>query len=670
MFLPRDYSSMRLVTVLQIKRKETRSAGRPRSGMTVQRHFFFLHFQSVNQTMSKKSTWRRLCCACGHSDDTETTRPYEQRPRRRGALSRVKSNHHTWTRRSLLDNEQINDNRQVPLQCMAYQMRSTETNIPVCVDEDGNIVNGNDVSQFSEKEANRKRTARMFNGRPENSAERNTTFPWMDESFNAPSVRSGTRLGISSVQINARRRSSDELNASLEFEPRSQTFEITSGFGPCVTDGLGNSTTTEVSKAGLSSGNTKPEFSPTSSSTQIRTVPYTNSIDIETTFVPTSSTPRSVPSGVPGVYQKERPVLYKAPISDVGVRFISSNLTHTSVVPEQNRYASDRSELIQLDELMTSRKARPSVLDLFPQTDAVGNGENEDYVNVSFASEIKFRKNPNLTTKTGEKGKEECRKLTGSKKAKQERLKTSSTKGKGNKRPELTNRPDSMYGYVPRAVQDVRASNLLEGSTIDDFFKMRQNLQEKNCLKRIPYIEEDRCIMLSSESESETDEPIVSPISDDESCIITEFVDAEDDVEPGDVDTVDSVAENKDSCTINANANENIINQNLRDLHLTTRYGQLGGDSGALSADINIFSDKSDNSRTGTSNGTCNKLQKSGLTDENENKVIMIDFPPNLKTDRNVNLHINRKVSNSGSGGDSQTFTSAAPVFKYSETLY
>lgn len=564
--------------------------------------------------MVKISKWRRLCCACGSADDDPgTDRPYE-RPRRPGPRSNKAAN--TWTRRSLLDNEQMDESFPVPLSCMAYQMRSIETptNIPVSIDDD---VRSEDRRKLVAKPIPRKhkRTAHdVPDSSSANAADASTTFPWMDESFSAPSVRSGTRLGISSVHINAARRMSAEINNVGNLSVLNQTSSGEKQFFN-NTDNLSSF---------LGNNSHGKDDGQSSAFTRLKTVPYSNTS--KDNHVTKASIPRLSSASSEGIYNGGPHVSLKQPtvqhedsrhISEIG-RFPTSCPTQTG----------------ELD-LPSGLKVRPSVMDIFPIDDSRQRaGEDPEDANVSYASEITFRKAPGFFS--GQNMQKEQESVQRRKKPAQDLLKSKSTKGKGNTKPDVKNRAVSMYGYVPKAVTDVRASYALEGSTIDDFFKMRASLHERTCLTSLPYTEGGKSVTLSSESETDDEEPHALRAADEKPYVITTVVETDEDqrseLTENAIDTATksmSKSENDTKKTQNVIAINNMIER----LDLDLRSSQTHTNGTSFSSE-HVQKDKFTDhiSRPKHVNVEQNGFVNRNSNNENENKVIMIDFPPNLES--------------------------------------
>ena len=610
--------------------------------------------------MTKTSKWRRLCCACGSTDDEQTAeRPYD-RPQRRA--DRPKHAGHTWTRRSLLDNEHIDENYQVSLRSMAYQMRvlETPTNIPVSVDDDNDFTSQEMRKLIPRSSAYKRSSSDILNtSSASNSAaaDTSTTFPWMDEGFAAPSVRSGTRLGISSVHINAARRmSADLLNVGQSVganEIRNSDMPSDTNRKTHMSDAI---TSFFPKNAQLLPGNVDDH---NSAFNRVKTVPCTSAnsdhaVPSLASVVPRPSVSRTSVSSKDGSYNPGEHFIFRGPTSNVGVQRIdlghSRNLAEES---ETDNYPTTSQHHVSNTDIPSGSKFRPSVMDIFPmsglQDSSLRESENDQDrdIDLRYSSEFTFRKAPaHLIESRMPTPAQSVLHVETNKKSKNERLKPKSAKSKGSDKSGNKNRAESMYGYVPRAVVDVSASYALEGSTIDDFFKMRTNSQEKNCLKRLPYAEDGHFITLSSESETDDWEPDMTRIADDTPYVITAVVEEPDDDRTDarsteyNVGTVDKKAINGHRKTPPELAiNGMLDNLNLQSTPRTTTLSSKGQVLPGKHVTKETLSDVSMNRTSGRINQR-NGFVKHSVTDENENKVIMIDFPPNLDNNKRMDTNL------------------------------
>ncbi|XP_060555462.1 uncharacterized protein LOC132716244 [Ruditapes philippinarum] len=139
------------------------------------------------------SIWRYFCCICEAADDKRSHSARYEFTNRVRNNRRNKSGKNTWARRSLLDHEHIELN---DISSEQYQMKANEDSFQ------GRLQNHYTPRQ-------RPPVQGVFENSLDDSSASKTTFPWMDECF-VPSSRNGTRLGISSVQLNAKRNEGTE----------------------------------------------------------------------------------------------------------------------------------------------------------------------------------------------------------------------------------------------------------------------------------------------------------------------------------------------------------------------------------------------------------------------------------------------------------------------------
>ncbi|KAH3773196.1 uncharacterized protein LOC127846492 [Dreissena polymorpha] len=579
-------------------------------------------------------SWRFLCCTFNKAtDDGGGIDAPNDMPswRKNKSPTKSRSKHasgkKTWTRRSLLENEE-NELEMIPRHMVPYQMRALETptSIPMMLDDEDDEIRKRLVRQI----ATRSRTSHqhLFQKQISEPTGTKTTFPWMDEGF-VPNARPGTRLGISSVQMNARRSSQGNLlgNAdSLNF----RDSQPTSAFQPyskskSFTEGQSSPIVTSY-RNGFAPMVVKPSYVPNK---QVRTIPDGH-------------------VAKNNVLENDNHMkVYRAPTSDVGVRSIVSSTGPTrglNKIPKLEDDPSAESELlaapsINNDPQMTNNPRR-TVMDMFEnEMELSEESADDDDANkhrlddISFAGDMSFGSNKLMfDTDSPEIHKQSTGMFSNN--SKYDVLKSHSTKiiEKGRK-PAINKKSESMYGYIPRAVTNLHASNVLEGTKLDDFFMRRQAERQQHIAPMSNNHSNYAILKNESVTDAEEDQPV----------IITTLVEDEenDEVEVlADVQNVDSIAYDM-QCSSNARSVETVIDDMIRQLNAKKTNNKSGNDNGGH------FRPPPHNepSKRDGSEGFMQKLKHlihrdpPKRTDENENQVIMIDFPPNVAADFNANAN-------------------------------
>lgn len=288
----------------------------------------------------------------------------------------------------------------------------------------------------------------------ENNVSR-TTFPWMDESF-SPNSSSGSniRLGIRSVQMHAQR-SLSSGSEPIQAEP---TINCD------TTDTQNNTDDDKLKEANRKHSGFKTNF---------------KSRSAEQYDEGARDSRKEIGKSLSMKEERKPQSKYTAPKSDIGVRHV--NRTKSSSKEERNipkledlkcLPATDVSHLAK-----PQRRPKSSVQNVFNDIEATAN-KPDSKSDVSFTSSVSYQ-----TTKSGVSER--------SHKSKQPMTVVPRPVSKTNSRPiglRQSNQKnthnleirESMYGYIPKIVQTVQASNALEGSKIDDFFMQCLNDNELN----------------------------------------------------------------------------------------------------------------------------------------------------------------------------------------------
>ena len=401
------------------------------------------------------SSLRYFCCACGGKDARADYTFYPKAPKRKRNKSKLSSGSLTFTRKTLLDHEQTEHHSNgVHYKQMVFHTQAK--NLSREASFESHETHSSAARLVSGKnKIKRRKVQEIF---PSETMEANvsrTTFPWMDESF-SPNTSSGSniRLGISSVQMHAQRSLS---NGSESIQPEPSVT--------CYPDAQNNTDDDKLQEASRKRFGFNFDFK-------------SHSTD---QYNEDKARDKSREIGESQSMKEERkpPTKLKTPKSDVGVRQIKrtkSNHKEDRNVPKLEDLkclpATDVSHLAR-----PQRRPQPSVQNVFNDIEAKSN-RPDNKSDVSFTSSVSFQTNRSGVSERSHKSKQPLTVVP-------------RPVSKTNSRPERSDQPqkkhgqdsgtrESMYGYIPKIVQTVQASNALEGSKIDDFFLQCLNDNELN----------------------------------------------------------------------------------------------------------------------------------------------------------------------------------------------
>jgi len=580
---------------------------------------------------------RFLCCTCsclGESDDVEDSAYTYNKNRQHG---RGKNSKKTWTRRRLLDNE---DGMQdmVPIERIPYQMRALETpnSIPMTLHDDDAEIRKRLVAQLASRQ--RKSAQEVFRRQTSDSSTSslNTTFPWMDEGF-VPNARPGTRLGISSVQINAKRNMTNKmLNSSGDESLLSSLNNSGSAFKPY--DKSLSFSGDDKSKPVFVNGNMRHYAASGNGivSQQLKTVP-------NGTAVRASANNRySIPGQdkVDGNASSIRQHVFRAPKSDVGVsRIMPANARHRppDVIPRLDHYNVKKSGAIAADDAILNvqtTKVRRSVKELFPGT--IDFSDESDGESSEYCGNLPFRSHHSDVGGRGFSLKQTPQPGIFSDGVKYDILKSNSTVAK-RKSKKVQRKAESLYGYVPRAVTQVYASEALAGNQIDDFFRQRHNE------------------LLTSRLDSTKWTPI----------------DKNDDVSVADEKpfVITAIVEDPDN-------SENVTHMADKPTSSETQRKHSGEESQIDGLFTNFQLQQLKPLTNGHANTNCAKKQdalssvSNHKQDSSDNEIIMIDFPPNIDADRKRFSNVTSTARAALSDVSFQSTSSSTRLLGNVEVLY
>ncbi|KAL4234729.1 hypothetical protein ACF0H5_006371 [Mactra antiquata] len=513
------------------------------------------------------SMWKYICCdCCDIADNTRT--------RGNSSYKRYKPNKNTWTRRKLLEAEDDTNNEK-----SAQEMRTiTATPIRGLDDDDDNF-----EERILDHFAPKKRPAihDVFDtAQKQESDGPKTTFPWMDDRF-VPNGRSRTRLGISSVQINSKR---TEIRNNLFNEYNN---------GKDTSDHVDNAVVVKQQQVAANRQVYRNNYQLNLNQTNLKQ----NGQVIRNNIV---TAPKSTPAKqnhvrhVVNINNNNRPMIYKESSSDVGVRRVNSHVhqVRQNRIPKLEDYSN-----------LNVKHYKDSSSDIGHNRQRSQGGYHKIYGgndgDVSFSSEVTFRPNPSRDVSRNVSFKSSPEPLiVSSKGSKYERLKSGNIKLKAKKDKSIA---ESMYGYVPKAVQEVQASNALEGTQIDDYFmKLFQDRQmekfgllenAENVSRDLPVIVASVCNSRENLTQDDTGTKGIQPL---------------DTVDNKHVMSKLSSVPNT-TATISSPAKVDTMND-------------LGADTKPLNITVN-----------GNANTCTNNVK---VTPEVDDKIIMIDFPPNPDNDK------------------------------------
>lgn len=636
--------------------------------------FYDFHsFRHISKTMT--SVWRYFCCICDSADDKRShSARYEFSTKLRNNR-RNKYSKNTWARRSLLDHDQIELN-DIPSE--QYQMKAKEDSFQ-----------GRLQDNFTPKK--RPPVQGMFENSFNESSASKTTFPWMDERF-VPSSRNGTRLGISSVQLNAKRNETAEKNNAS----KNVNKEIvkTNIFAPYKSQSFTDGQERQHNR------NLAPDSSNLNKNFQNIQNGHVLRNNFNTAPVEAKNNRRPVRLGIPN-NNRDKPMVFRAPSSDVGVRQVSLNNSQIrqDKVPKLEDYNGKGSS--------SYVHSRPTIMDIFPSNNVIDSDDRETEADLSYASEIIFRKQPSEHS-----GSEVSLKRSGGpgifsmnsnkyERLKPERSKSENTKAENPKsKGKYSNlSSESMYGYVPKAVQNVRASNALEGTKIDDFFMQRMHerqLEDFGSIDKAKENNEEETVIITSvvdstENLSATSE--TSKISQVENKTILEakIVSRDKDISEITKDTNPSTknsrevegenrktdktsvisgnTESETSKNAKLSATSGNIEHTFNEAYKTaTSEGNAENKTSAMHNDAITGSNKEHKANTiqKIAAAKCGTDDKVNENDKYEDQVIMIDFPPNSETDKMTSI----PVKKSGSNVSKRSSASSTSKIANGEVLY
>lgn len=548
----------------------------------------YIHWTfSVNVTIMP-STWKYLCCGCCDLVDNKHTRESLR-------YKRQKTSKNTWTRRKLLetDNDTSYDH--------SDQMRTiTDTPIRGLDDDCGESFEERILDHFAPKK--RPTIHDVFDTENETGTRsaQQTTFPWMDDRF-APNGngRTRTRLGVSSVKMNVK------MN-----EVRNNTASENININRHVD--AGSHAASDLQKLGINSQIYRNDYQimrSNSKQTNLKQNGHVIRNNIVTAPKITAASKEIPVRHVVSINNNNKPMLFKESSSDVGVRRIitSSHQNRPNRIPKLDDYSHANGQRYYKDSSSDIGPYRPKSQSAFHKVYGANEGD------ISFSSEVTFRQHPSMDSSRDLSMKRSpAPGIFTSKGSKYERIKSGKSKSKTG---HDQNMPESMYGYVPKVVQDVQASNALEGTQIDDFFiKLFHNRQN------------DRSALLEDAELENTDEVPM---------IIT-TIDSKEDL----TKLTKECANHTNSLGIGITTGQNI----------TPSVSGKPNRAAAL-----VYANNNTNADTNSSgikvNGSTKKVDKvttfGDKTDEIEDQVIMIDFPPNLEKDKLsiANIKLNQTKS-------------------------
>ncbi|XP_052815240.1 uncharacterized protein LOC128242203 [Mya arenaria] len=617
---------------------------------------------------------RFLCCTCAESSDADEENKYgyelANSYRRQKARPKGKSGKKTWTRKSLLENE-VNNQDMIPLQFLPYQMRSLETpnSVPMTLHDDDNEIRKRLQAQITSRK--RTSTNEEFQRQTSDASTSKTTFPWMDEGF-VPSSRTGTRLGVSSVQMNAKRNGLANRNLELLDQESASVpkHAKSSAFHP-YTKSLSFAEGDQQFYATWCDNKLVPQGKTVSNGYNLRLGSNENTSRFN-----------------PGFPHDERPKVFRAPKSDVGISRITSNNRHIrppDVIPRlENVHGitlkpSEMAGSNNIQNVQTT-KVRKSVKEIFPSTiDFSDESADELTSNAdsSYASNVTFRSQHSNANSSDVSLKRTSHPGMFSAVGKYEILKSHSTISKNMSKKAINRKVESLYGYVPRAVTNVYASNALEGSQIDDFFRQRRNeLLETN-------------VDTSAYNNHENDSKSTNEDTQNEPVIITTVL--EEDGESSRNQTEVDAAKQRHICW-SQKTNECVSGESIRPLS-QNNVAEIGIDqmfhklniqkvSTQESEKRNMFTDlpfDSKDTKRPSPNGRNNISGQRKLTSQkhkqgSEAEVIMIDFPPNVEANRKSSFNKDSNTvcntSHPGSEISMRSTSSTTALLGHSEVLY
>ena len=553
------------------------------------------------------SCWRKFCCACLKPRDKDYSTLMDN-----GSVGNSNYKHRrkrktnqkgTWTRKSLLMHD---ESEGVPLEEIAYQMKAVK------------IPNEYEMSSYNtESRQGQRRSARdIFADFQRNRSVSQTTIPnWMDESF-APNGRTATHLGISSVQINAKRneianRRSQELTTLGHRYSLDMSSNKTDKKTSSMNDLLIKRNSFNQGNITVPSINENVAITSSQSISTARTL-SASSLDRGNLNYANNSKSNTILSQMNLSALGQKPLVLKESQSDVGVWRVVTNTPgyrRSNPIPRLEDYTGGKlaveGVLEELPDVHTSRsniEARPRP----GQTTYNYIGKEID-TGINYSSNITFKK-PDVSLKRDN----EPALLSSSSFVNRQQKQKLVPKPRSNPTPKnkmsYAKEGESMYGYVPKLVRNVHASTALEGNQIDDFFLQRMRDRE---LEKFATLHGNNEVLDRENETSKTpweSEPmpklkVRKTIPDDKMVILS------------DISESNNTPDEKTSSTVDPQKTY-ATNQSKDEIDAT-----LKSPATAVS--------------TTSAVQTTNVTRKVDLAPLNtEEQVIMIDFPPNLDNDK------------------------------------
>ena len=394
------------------------------------------------------STLRYFCCACGANDTKTNYSGYPNAPKRK-RKSKSTTGSSTFTDRRLLHK---NDNRSNgdSFQQMVFHQQSRDISL------DSQDYNDSAAKLLSGKaKSKRRKVQEIFMSDQLQNGMSRTTFPWMDENF-TPNGCSNIRLGVSSVHLHARRKSSNDNDNRVE-----ELFSHSPDSTRHVDEG------SSASHSRLSDANNVAyRYKSYSTEYDSREQQMKNGDSVSVT--------RSVSFG-------------DDTSSTRASSATKSNLAGKNVARRSSEYRGDQ-RITKSDDLKllpptdVSHLARPyrrqhaSIQNVFNNIDVTTARVNDKLADTSVSSQVSAR---TALSSTSDKSRRSKQPLTVIPKIASKNMSKSCMPNFSEMQaPHDPRSSESMYGYVPKIVQSVQASNALEGSRIDDFFMNCHNDRE------------------------------------------------------------------------------------------------------------------------------------------------------------------------------------------------
>ena len=394
------------------------------------------------------STLRYFCCACGTNDSKANYSGYPNAPKRK-RKSKSTTGSSTFTDRRLLHK---NDNRSNgdSFQQMVFHQQSRDISL------DSQDYNDSAAKLLSGKaKSKRRKVQEIFMSDQLQNGMSRTTFPWMDENF-TPNGCSNIRLGVSSVHLHARRKSSNDNDNRVE-----ELFSHSPDSTRQVDEGsnASHSRLSDVNNVAYRYKSYSTEYDCREQQTKNGdSVSVTRSVSFgdDTSSTRASSATKSHLAG--------------------------KNVTRRSSEYRGDQRITKSDDLKLLPPTDVSHLARPyrrqhaSIQNVFNNIDVTTARVNDKLADTSVSSQVSAR---TAISSTSDKSRISKQPLTVIPKIASKNISKSCM-------PNFSEMPaahdprasESMYGYVPKIVQSVQASNALEGSRIDDFFMNCHNDRE------------------------------------------------------------------------------------------------------------------------------------------------------------------------------------------------